>query len=110
MKDHNPQETTVEVITAGLLVVIFGLLILGNISEPLAMTFGGLILLGSGVYQSRKGWHVSLLTWILGLIFLFGGIGVRMFLVTYLQINWIAIALVLVGAYLVIDMIINSRR
>ena len=110
MKEPNPQETTIEVITAGLLVVIFGLLLLGNISEPLAMTFGGLILLGSGIYQSRKGWHVSLLTWILGLIFLFGGIGVRMFLVTYLQINWIAIALVLVGAYLVLDMIINSRR
>lgn len=110
MKQKQSNETTIEVITAGLLVVIFGLLLLGNISEPLAMTFGGFILLGSGIYQSRKGWHVSLLTWILGLIFLFGGIGVRMFLVTYLQINWIAIALILVGGYLVLDMIINSRR
>lgn len=110
MAEKNSQETTVEVITAGLLVMIFGLLTLGNINEPLAMTFGGLILLGSGIYQSRKGWHVSLLTWILGLIFLFGGMGVRMFLVTYLRINWVAIALILVGGYLVLDMVINSRR
>ena len=110
MTENNSQETTVEVITAGLLVIVFGLMILGGIRDSLAMTFGGLILLGSGIYQSRKGWHVSLLTWILGLIFLFGGIGVRMFLVTYLQINWIAVALILVGGYLVLDMILNSRR
>jgi hypothetical protein len=110
MAEKNSQETTIEVITAGLLVMIFGLLMLGNINEPLAMTFGGLILLGSGIYQSRKGWHVSILTWILGLIFLFGGMGVRMFLVTYLRINWVAIALVMVGGYLVLDMVINSRR
>ena len=110
MTERSSQESTIEVITGGLLVIIFGVMILGGIRDSLAMTLGGLILLGSGIYQSRKGWHVSLLTWILGLIFLFGGIGVRMFLVTYLQINWIAIALVLVGAYLVLDMVINSRR
>ena len=110
MTEHNSQETTVEAITAGLLVVIFGLMILGGIRDSLAMTLGGLILLGSGIYQSRKGWHVSILTWILGLVFLFGGIGVRMFLVTWLEINWVAVALVFVGGYLVVDMILNSRR
>jgi len=109
-EERKSQETVVEVITAGLVVMVFGLMMLGGIRDSLAMTLGGLILLGSGIYQSRKGWHVSLLTWLLGLIFLFGGIGVRMFLVTYLQINWIAIALVMVGGYLVLDMIINSRR
>ena len=107
---HDSQETVIEVITAGLVVMVFGLMMLGGIADSLAMTLGGLILLGSGIYQSRKGWHVSLLTWLLGLIFLFGGIGVRMFLVTYLQINWMAIALVMIGGYLVLDMIINSRR
>ena len=31
------------------------------------MLLGGVILLGSGVYQTSKGWHVSLVTWVLGL-------------------------------------------
>lgn len=106
----NMAEAQVEMITAGLLVVIFALYWLGNLREPLAMTLGGLILLGSGVYQSRRGWHVAITTWLLGLILFFGGIGVRMFLVTYLRINWVALGLLLVGGYIIWENIFKRRR
>lgn len=78
--EKRQQETTIEVITTSLL-------ILGGIRDALAMTFGGLVLLGSGISQSRKGWHVSLLTCILELELWLGGIGVRMFLITWPEIN-----------------------
>jgi hypothetical protein len=64
---------------------------------------GGLVLLASGLYQSRRGWHVSLTTWILAVVLIGGGIGVRVFLVSYLSINWVAIALLLIGLYIIWD-------
>lgn len=101
MNQNEIQETKVEALTAGLVVIVFALFMLGLFSDSVAMVFGGLILLGSGLYQSRKGWHVSITTWILGLILLFGGIGLRLFLVAFLEINWVAIGLALVGGYLI---------
>jgi hypothetical protein len=95
------REATVELITAALLVGVFILFAIGNIREPLAMLAGGLILLGSGVYQTTRGWHVSLITWILGVILFLGGIGVRLFLVSILQINWVFIAVGVVALYLI---------
>ncbi len=107
MKPHEKQETTVEAITAGLLVIVFALFLLSNITDSLAMLAGGLVLLGSALYQSRRGWHVSLTTWLLAFVLIFGGLGLRLFLVGVLRINWIAIALLLIGAYIVWQ---NFRR
>ncbi len=97
----NRRETTIELITAGLLAVTFVLFLIGIFHDSIAMLVGGVILLGSGVYQTSKGWHVSLVTWILGLILLLGGIGLRVYLVGALHINWVPIALLLVAVYLV---------
>jgi hypothetical protein len=97
----NSRETSIELITAGLLALTFVLFLIGIFHESIAMLLGGLILLGSGVYQTRKGWHVSLVTWILGLILFLGGIGLRFYLVGVLHINWVPIALLLVAAYLI---------
>lgn len=95
----NEAEARVELLTLGALIVIFAFFWLGNIREPLAMTLGGVVLLGSGLYQSQHGWHVSVLTWALGVVLFLGGIGVQMFVVAYVRVNWVAIALVLIGIY-----------
>jgi len=99
----NPQETQVEIITAGLLMIALALLALGVIGQEWAMLICGLILLGSGVYQTRKGWHVGLLTWIVGIVLTMGGIGVRLFVVAAVQINYVALTLIIIGAYLVLS-------
>ena len=97
----NSRETTIELITAGLLALTFVLFLLRILPDSIAMLVGGAILLGSGAYQTSKGWHVSLVTWILGLILLLGGIGLRVYLIAALRINWVPIALLLVALYLV---------
>jgi hypothetical protein len=67
-------EARVERLTWGLLVLIFAVLYvasdnalatLPNWAVPLA---GGVILLGSGMYQYARRWHVSPVTWITGVI------------------------------------------
>jgi hypothetical protein len=108
-RSDETQETTVELITFGALVILFALFLLTNITDSLAMTAGGLILLASGFYQSRRGWHVSLTTWLLAGVLLAGGIGVRVFLVSYLRINWVAIALLLIGGFVIWDRLRGRR-
>jgi hypothetical protein len=108
--DHDTlREAQAEALTAGALVVILSLFLLGNMQEPLAMTLAGAVLLGSGVYQSQQGWHVALTTWLLGLVLFLGGIGVRLFLVAYLRINWVEIALVAIGGYLIWQNLFRRR-
>jgi hypothetical protein len=67
-------EARIERITWGLLVLIFALLYIASDSVlttmpnwivPLA---GGIILLGSGMYQYGRHWRVSPVTWITGVI------------------------------------------
>lgn len=101
MTDEALREARVEMMTAGLLVLLGALYWFAGLREPLAMTLGGLILLGSGIYQTSRGWHVALTTWLLGLILFFGGIGVRVAVVAYLRIQWVPIALALVGGYII---------
>lgn len=102
-------ETRVEMLTLGALVVILALFLVGKVEEPLAMTLAGIILLGSGFYQSSRGWHVAVTTWLLGIVLFLGGIGVRMFLVAYLNINWVAIALVGIGALIIWENVFSRR-
>ncbi len=98
---NNNRETFIELITAALLVIVFGLYLTRSLHQSTAMLFGGLILLGSGIYQTSKGWHVSLVTWILGLILTFGGLGMRVFVGAFFNINWVPLALIVVAAYLI---------
>jgi hypothetical protein len=71
-------EARVERMTWGLLVLMFAVLYLlsdgltgavplPNWAVPLA---GGVILLGSGIYQYSRHWRVSPVTWIVGMILL----------------------------------------
>ena len=99
MKNDETGEAQAEVITAGLLMLVLGGFMLGSLGDQLAMLAGGLVLLGSGVYQTTRGWHVGLPTWILGGVLTLGGLGTRMFLVTYTRINFVAITLILMGIY-----------
>jgi hypothetical protein len=102
-------ETRIEMLTLGVLVVILALFLVGKVEEPLAMTLAGVVLLGSGFYQSSKGWHVAVSSWLLGVVLLLAGIGVRMFLVAYVNINWVAIALVAIGALIIWENVFNRR-
>ena len=98
-------EAKVETITAGLLILVIAIFLIFHIRESYAMVVAGMILLGSGVYQTQRGWHVAITTWLLGLVLFFGGLGVRMFLITYLRISWVGISLALIGAYLIWQML-----
>lgn len=94
------RETITELITAGLLALIFLLYLIGVLNQGVAMLLGGVTLLGSGAYQTSKGWPVSLLTWIVGIVLTLGGIGLRVFLVGVIRINWLPIVLLLIaGVY-----------
>lgn len=84
-------------ITAALLVAIFALFLLQMLGQGVAMLLGGLTLLGSGIYQTSRGWHVSLLTWVLGGVLTLGGIGLRVFLVGRIRINWLPIILLAIA-------------
>lgn len=67
----------------------------------MAITAAGIVLLGSGLYQSSRRWHVAVTTWLLGAVLLLGGMGVRLFLISYVELNWVAMTLVVVGGYLI---------
>lgn len=95
---RDQRETFIELATAALLVLVFLLYLSRLVPQSLALLLGGVILLGSGVYQVGKGWHVSLLTWVLGLILTLGGLGLRLFLVGVIRIDWLPVALLLVAA------------
>ena len=96
------RETQAELLTAALLVLVFGLFLIGNLPDSWAVLAAGLVLLGSAVYQTMRGWHVSLITWAAGGLLTLGGLGVRFYLVGVLRISWTAIALIAVGGYLLL--------
>lgn len=106
----NPAEAKAEVITAGLLLLIIAAFLLLGIRDSYAMIAAGLVLLGSGLYQSQRGWHVAVTTWLLGLVLLMGGIGVRLFLIARLEISWVGISLLFIGLYLIWQMLTGNRQ
>ena len=105
MKNDDVGEAQAEVITAALLMLVLGGFMLGTLRDNWAMLAGGLILLGSGVYQTQRGWHVGLPTWILGVVLTLGGLGTRMFFVTYTRINFVAITLIAMGVYFMFNVL-----
>lgn len=110
MREHvNLGEAKAETITAAFIVVLLAAFFLTNLSDALIMTLAGLVLLGSGVYQTTRGWHVSLITWLLGIVLTLGGLGVRLFVVAVAQINYVAVVLVLLGVYLAWQIFVRKR-
>lgn len=93
-------ELNIELLTGVLMIIVLVLALIKRIDDGLAMGIGGLILIGSALYQSRQGWHVSWVTWAVGILLLLGGIGVNVFLVAHLRINYVAVGLVIIGGYL----------
>ncbi|MDL1899981.1 hypothetical protein FBR02_04345 [Anaerolineae bacterium CFX9] len=63
------REAQVERVTWAALVLVFALTQLAPAAfPPLSIPLSGaVILLGSGVYQSVRGWRVSLVTWLAGI-------------------------------------------
>jgi hypothetical protein len=99
-EEKSNAESQVETITLVLLVLAGGIFLLtGNLFEPLGLFVLGVILLGSAVYQSLRGWPVSLITWILAVLLTLGGLGLKIFVVAVLQVNWLAIGLGLIVAW-----------
>ena len=93
-------ELRVEMITAALLVVAVGVFLLrGDLFDPLGLLVVGAILLGSAIYQTRRGWPVSLITWALGVLLTLGGLGLKLFLVAFMQVNYIALGLLAIGGW-----------
>ncbi len=93
-------ELRVEMVTAALLVLAGAFFLLtGNLFDPLGLFVIGVILLGSAVYQTRRGWHVSLTTWALGVLLTLGGLGLKVFVVAVLRVNWLAIGLIAIAGW-----------
>jgi len=93
----DPRERRIHRVTLALLVVWIGVLL--SIHEPHGVAplgFGG-ILLGSAFYQRLRGWHAGFLTWLIGGILVFMGVGD---LASTSDIPWFGIALILVGLWL----------
>jgi hypothetical protein len=73
-RNKSSAEARVERLTWGLLVLIFAVLyiasdsILTTMPNWLVPLSGGVILLGSGLYQYGRRWRVSPVTWITGVI------------------------------------------
>ncbi|MFZ4814478.1 MAG: hypothetical protein ACOYL5_08085 [Phototrophicaceae bacterium] len=95
----DPAETRVELFTIALLMAVLAVFLFGNIANSLAMLAAGLVLLGSGVYQTTRGWHVSLITWILGIVFSLSGLGLRLYLVGTMNIDFVALTLIGLAVY-----------
>lgn len=112
METRTPSEaeTLVEVLTGVSLVAAAALFFfLGRLFDPLALlVFGGILLL-SAAYQSSRGWHVALTTWLLGGIFALAGLGMKVFVVAVWRVNWLAIALVLLAIWWVYQTFLAKR-
>lgn len=98
-EEVNLEEARIEIMVAGLIMIVLGAFLFGNLSDTLAMLVSGVILLGSAIYQSSRGWHVSIITWSLGVVLTLGGLGLRVFLVGVMNINFVALTLVIIGIY-----------
>jgi hypothetical protein len=110
-ENNNTEERVVEAVTFGAFMLVWAaFLSLGSPNDPLALLCGGLVLLGSSVYQTRRGWHVSMTTWVLGILLTLAGLGLRAYFVTVMRINWLAIALVLIGGWWLYRAFSKRRR
>lgn len=68
-RGKSPREARAERITWGLMVVAFAVTqFLDSAVPPItAPLVGAVILLGSGISQSLRGWRVSIVTWVAGI-------------------------------------------
>lgn len=76
-RKKSASEARVERLTWGLLVLIFAVLyiasdtVLATMPNWLVPLSGGVILIGSGIYQYSRRWRVSPITWITGVTLIF---------------------------------------
>lgn len=110
MDDKTNAEFQAESVTLAAVVLVAGFFLLtGHFFDPLGLFLVGIVLLGSAVYQSRRGWHVNLATWVLGVLFTLGGLGMKMFVFFVFQVNWLAIALLAIGGYWLYQLLFRRR-
>lgn len=103
-------ETLVEMFTGVALVAAAAVFFFtGRLFDPLSMLVLGGILLASGIYQTSRGWHVAATTWLLGIVLALGGLGLKVFVVSVLRVNWLAIALILIAAWWVYNTLLKNR-
>lgn len=103
-------ETLVEMLTGVALVAAAAVFFFsGRLFDPLSMLVLGGILLVSGLFQTSRGWHVALSTWLLGIVLTLAGLGLKVFVVSVLRVNWLAIALLLIAAWWVYHTLLKRR-
>lgn len=73
-RSRRSSEREVEVITFGLILVLFLAQIVTALSTVLILVLGGFVLLGSAFYQSSRRWRVNPMTWIGGATMMIFGI------------------------------------
>lgn len=109
-RTSSESETLVEVFTGMALVAAAALFFfMGRLFDPLSLLVLGGILLVSAIYQTSRGWHVALSTWVLGAIFALAGLGLKVFVVAVLRVNWLAIALFVLAAWWVYLTLLKKR-
>ena len=73
-RERRSEERTVEMVSFGLIIVLFAVMLLyPKISPATIALIGGLILVGSAVFQWQRRWRVNPATWIGGVIMLVAG-------------------------------------
>ncbi|MEM6283320.1 MAG: hypothetical protein AAF787_14090 [Chloroflexota bacterium] len=105
------EEARAEQITWFLLVLIFAVLSItqdnvGAITIPnwVVPMAGGIVLMGSGIYQYTRGWRVSPTTWIIGVILIiFGGINFQQ-----PELNLIGFSLLAFAAVIFFGLVTNE--
>ncbi len=73
-RERRQSERTVELVSFGLIIVLFAITLLyPGINPSTIALVGGAILLGSAVFQWQRRWRVNPVTWIGGVIMLVAG-------------------------------------
>ena len=87
-------------ITWGLLILWIGVALLAPMPEGFGFLGAGGIILASGVYHRARRWPFPLLGWISGLVLL--AVGLLPLLPEVGQVSILPVALIIIGAYLII--------
>ncbi len=73
-RERRNEERQVELVTFGLIIVLFVITLLYPLSPAVVAFIGGAILTGSAVIQWQRHWRVNPMTWLGGIILLIVGV------------------------------------
>jgi hypothetical protein len=74
-RERRREERSVEMVSFGLIIVLFAVTLLyPNISPATVSFIGGGILTGAAVFQWQRRWRVNPMTWIGGIVLLIAGV------------------------------------